>query len=218
MNIDSLTLNTHAIDGLHAFYVEKWGFPLLEKSDERLTIRIGASTLTFVLDVTRQWCYHFAFNILPHHLAQAEIWLQSRTDLITYNDNPIIEQSPLWEATSLYYRDPAGNIGELIARRRLADNGASNFDVTQIQNVSEIGIPSDDVLSLVAQYNALGIPSFGSGSDMFSAVGDDNGLVIVVKWGRIWFPNTGIPADCLPVVVIIDGKNIFDQIDDSNRA
>jgi catechol-2,3-dioxygenase len=209
VNIDSLTLNTHDIDGLYAFYVEKWGFPLLEKSAERLSIRIGASTLTFVRDMTRQWRYHFAFNILPPHMEQAEAWLKSHTDLITYNDNALIEQSPLWEATSLYYRDPAGNIGELIARRRLADNGASHFDVTQIQNICEIGIPSHDVLSLVAEYNALGIPAFGSGGDTFSAVGDDNGLVIVVKWGRIWFPNTGIPADCLPLALIIDGKTFL---------
>ena len=41
----------------------------------------------------------------------------------------------------------------------------------------------------------------GQGSDMFTAVGDEHGLFIVVKQGRIWFPDTGKAAELSPVTV-----------------
>jgi hypothetical protein len=32
----------------------------------------------------------------------------------------------------------------------------------------------------------------------FTAVGDENGLFIVVEGGRIWFPETGIAPENIP--------------------
>lgn len=47
----------------------------------------------------------------------------------------------------------------------------------------------------------------GAGSDTFTALGDEHGLFIIVKRGRIWFPDTGIPAELVPlkVAVSVDG-------------
>jgi hypothetical protein len=47
----------------------------------------------------------------------------------------------------------------------------------------------------------------GAGSDTFTAVGDEHGLFIVVKRGRIWFPDTGTPADLFPVRVMTLADN-----------
>ena len=42
--------------------------------------------------------------------------------------------------------------------------------------------------------DTLGVTVYdGEGGDMFTAVGDELGLFIVVKQGRIWYPETGIP-------------------------
>jgi hypothetical protein len=38
----------------------------------------------------------------------------------------------------------------------------------------------------------------------FAAVGDIQGLFIVVRQGRIWFPNTSVPALPLPVDLLVE--------------
>ena len=45
------------------------------------------------------------------------------------------------------------------------------------------------------------LPYKDESSETFTAVGDAEGLFITVKQGRIWYPNTGIPAQLLPVCV-----------------
>ena len=36
---------------------------------------------------------------------------------------------------------------------------------------------------------------------MFTPVGDEQGLFVVVKRGRMWFPDTGKAAELLPITV-----------------
>lgn len=48
----------------------------------------------------------------------------------------------------------------------------------------------------------MGISPYGGpGSETFTAVGDEHGLFIVVKRGRIWFPDTGKGAGMAPLEV-----------------
>jgi hypothetical protein len=55
--------------------------------------------------------------------------------------------------------------------------------------------------------NELGLAVYdGQGSDTFTAVGDDDGLFIVVKRGRIWYPDTGVPASINPTRIVLDTK------------
>jgi hypothetical protein len=48
----------------------------------------------------------------------------------------------------------------------------------------------------------------GAGSDTFTAVGDEDGLFIVVKRGRIWYPETGVAADVYPVAVTLANTRV----------
>jgi hypothetical protein len=111
--------------------------------------------------------------------------------------------SESWDAHNLYFRDPAGNIVELIARHTLGNADAGPFSGASILGISEIGVAADDVRELVAELiERTGAAEYhGPGSASFSPVGDESGLLIVVARGRIWFPETGVPAEPLPVTV-----------------
>lgn len=212
MNIEKLSLYTHDVASLYHFYVENWKFPVSDATSDQFTILIGTSRLTFIHDTSRQWRYHFAFNIAPNHFEYAHTWLQNHADIIHYAGQTRIKQSAFWDAMSIYYRDSAGNIGELIARHRLAKQDSDDFDVMHIQNVCEIGIPTDDVTNATMQLTNMGLPKFGHGDETFSAMGDDNGLLILVKTGRVWFPDTGVPADCSPVELVVNHQDIHHSL------
>ena len=66
---------------------------------------------------------------------------------------------------------------------------------------------TDDVDGLLESVRArLGAEVYrGSHSAEFAAVGDVHGLLILVKRGRVWFPETGVAADTYPVSVLVSG-------------
>lgn len=104
-----------------------------------------------------------------------------------------------WNAHSLYFKDAAGNILEFIARHDL-QNASDQFEILSI---SEIGLATQDVLAQVKTFQEKTglLPYKDECSETFTAVGDADGLFITVKQGRIWYPNTGVPAQLLPVRV-----------------
>ena len=97
----------------------------------------------------------------------------------------------------MYFKDPAGNVLEFIARDQAGTASASEFFRPEnILRVSEIGIAADDVPALVSDIaRETGLPVYGNASPNFTAVGDLGGLLIVVERDHIWLPNSGVPAD-----------------------
>ena len=90
----------------------------------------------------------------------------------------------------MYFKDPDGNILELIARHGLANATDHQFGEQDFLAVSEIGLAVDDVAKTVGELTrSLGVPIYdGAGSDAFSAIGDEYGLFIVDANGRIGIP------------------------------
>jgi catechol-2,3-dioxygenase len=103
----------------------------------------------------------------------------------------------------MYFYDPEGNIVELIARHRLANRVSKPFDTQSVLDISEIGFPTDDVKQTVQTLcDRLSARVYdGADSDEFTAVGDEDGMFIVVKQGRLWLPDTGKMARSLPLTV-----------------
>jgi hypothetical protein len=120
------------------------------------------------------------------------------------NQQPLIN-FPDWNAQSVYFKDADGNILEFIARYNLSDKKYSRpFVVSDIFSLSEAGVPVDDTAAFVStlkqQTDAAVWKVYGSD---FVPVGDEEGLLIVVKQPRDWFP-TKISATQLPMELIID--------------
>ena len=92
---------------------------------------------------------------------------------------------------------------EFIARHNLKNTATGEFNSSQILNVSEIGLPSEDVIALADQLcTGLGLSVFKQEpNESFTPVGDENGLFILPVKDRIWMPDSGVPAKLLPVKV-----------------
>jgi catechol-2,3-dioxygenase len=104
-----------------------------------------------------------------------------------------------WDADACYFEDPDGNVLELIARKGIE----RPFAVGDITGVCELGLPVSDPLTAVAMLeDELGLDVFDGDRDAFTAVGDPEGLFIVVRPGRDWLPTQIAAAECPATVTI----------------
>jgi len=127
--------------------------------------------------------HHFAF-----HTAALEPWRQ-RLDVTEEHD------FSGWDgARAVYFRDPEDNIVELLARP----------DPRPELAVAEVGLPVEDVPATVEALAGLGIEPYRDWDETFAPLGTVDGLLIVVRTGRGWFPYD-IPAGAGSIEVTVEG-------------
>jgi hypothetical protein len=207
MRITRLELQTNDLKEQALFYGETLGLDTRIIAGTQVLVRAGATDLVFIEAEDDLHCqYHFAFNIPENQIETAKQWLAIRAKLLVNEDGETTIYSKTWDSHSLYFKDPAGNILELIARHGL-QNASEQFEILSI---SEIGLATEDVMALVEDLKRkTGMVLYkNEDSDTFTAVGDSEGLFIVVKQGRIWYPNTGVPAQFLPIRVYLKMDNL----------
>ncbi len=192
------------------FYIKVFGLKLVEKSGQSFTLQAGSTRLTFTSAKDRKAPkHHFAFNIPPNLFEEAKTWLAQRTALVRGKEGQVEFDFSNWNALGMYFIDPDGNIGELIARDMLPPAQAAMFSADNILSVSEIGIPVPDVPGTVALLRqAAGLLPYRGETETFAAVGDENGLLIVVQQGREWYPKTGITAEVSPMEIGIESGHM----------
>jgi len=205
MRIFELRLATNCLPNIRDFYVNLLEFPMSDETPDSLTLNAGQSRLVFEKGDSAQ--YHIAFNIPENQFAEAKRWTGQRVPLMKLPDGFDEIHWKAWKAHALYFFDPAGNIMEFIARHNLPNATNEPFSAKSICQVSEIGLPVASVRETVNTLQTeLGIGVFDAGDgEHFTALGDDNGLLIVVKQGRAWFPTSDMPADFYPLALIING-------------
>jgi hypothetical protein len=128
----------------------------------------------------------------PHHVAfhtaALEPWRQ-RLDVSEEHD------FSAWDgARSVYFRDPEENVAELITRPEQRPELA----------IAEVGLPVEDVAGAVRALAELGIEPYRDWDETFAPLGDADGLLIVVRTGRDWFPYD-IPAGAAAIEVRVEG-------------
>jgi len=204
MYIDSLTLQAPDLPALHAFYGDRLGLPVTAYSTTELRLHIGASELIFT---PGEGTYHFAFNIPENQFHPAYDWLTARVPPIADKSGQRAFHFADWQADSVYFFDPCGNIGELIARHTLSNASDAPFSARSLENISEIGIAVEDVPAYAASLREqIGVAPYRPGSSEFMPVGDEHGLCILVKPGRIWYPDSGKAAVSAPIRIVIRGQ------------
>ena len=208
MNMLELELQTnHPLKELAHFYTNLLSQLPITQTEQHLIFQIGASKLTFkFLESGQPSRYHFAINIPRNQFEAAKEWLSKHVSLISDKNGEHVFRSESWNADMMYFYDPADNILELVARHTLNNDSDVPFSAKSLLNISEIGIAAKDVPAQVADIQTqIDIePYLWSGSEEFAPVGNEEGLFIVVKQGRIWFPDTAIPAECLPVTAVVE--------------
>jgi catechol-2,3-dioxygenase len=184
-------LTTSPIRELKDFYGKVLGLPVSATGDQSLTVQAGKSSITFTKTdehKTRPF-YHFAFNIPENKIEKAFAWQRSRTPIIHPNPSgpkDAVVNFQHWNAHSIFFLDPAGNLLEYIARHDLQNAVEGEFSVTDILYASEIGFIVDDVEQTgSAIKNSLHLNSYRP-SENFMPIGDEYGLLLMIQKGKVW--------------------------------
>jgi hypothetical protein len=171
-----------------------------------MVIKIGDSELIFIEMKGSDPIYHFAINIPSNKIEEARAWLSRKLKLIWIEEykNDIAEFAT-WRARSVYFFDPAGNILELIARFDLKNEASQMFSSKQFLSISEVGLvfEKDEFEQRTnALLNHYPLTYFNKQAPLpqFRAIGDDEGLFVVVPSHRNWYP-TDSPSQIFPIKV-----------------
>lgn len=200
MNIVELTLDASDLGPLYEFYAGDLGLPVVRRSPDLLALAAGTTRLQFRRADGKPF-YHFAFNVHPVRFERARAKLAAITQLVHDADGEEVYEFRSWNARACYFYDPLGNVVEIIGRRDLANApvppGAAWL------SIGEVGLVTDDVPALTRRAGQeLGLPVYrDSAGEAFAAVGDAEGLLILVQRGRTWFPDTGKAAVSAPVEI-----------------
>ncbi|SIT93508.1 VOC family protein [Pontibacter indicus] len=204
MKITALELQTDQPEALKTFYTQVLGLPLLSEDGASFSMQAGYSTLTFrAVEAPPRGGYHLAFHIPGDGVSDAATWLQNRVAFLHAPGatSPVVKHES-WQAKALYFYDPAFNLLEVIAHR---SSPASRlpFGPEQLIGIAEVGLPVKDVAGFAQELRTkFGLPRWKSATALFEAVGDAEGLFIVVQEQRPWFP-TQNPAQAMPLRVVV---------------
>jgi hypothetical protein len=178
---------------MEAFYRDRLELQS-HRAPGRLTIVAGDTRITFIEDPrAAKPFYHFAFNIPENKIVAAREWQLARSPLLPIPDRnrardlpPDIVDYSHWNAHSVFFLDPGGNVVEYIARHDLKNAASGAFTSRDILAVTEIALVVDDVAATTARLRpALAIEHYRGSSADFAALGDEEGLVLVMRRGRI---------------------------------
>ncbi|MFA9188570.1 VOC family protein [Flavobacterium magnesitis] len=214
MKLEHLQLQTNNLKNTARFYQEILGLSIVENNSESISIQVGNSILKFIENNNFNSIYHFAFNIPNNKLEEAITWLKNKIDLLVIEDKNVIARFENWNANAVYFYDNNGNLLEFIARHDLDNNQLAPFNSKSILNISEIGIVNETPLELANQLiekHGLDFFAKNPNSELFSAVGNDEGLLIIVKPNRNWYP-TQIPAASNKITVKIENNGTLIEL------
>lgn len=213
MKIKNLRLQTKEVQKLAGFYQDILELPVRSSTDG-FAATVGSTVVRFEPSAGQEPFYHFAINIPCNKMEEARDWLSKKVELLWIEDyKNVVADFVNWNARSVYFFDAAGNIVELIARFGLENEAEEKFSARQFLSVSEIGLvfPQQEIENktseLLQQYSLSFFdkqPPFPN----FKAVGDDEGLFIIVTDHRHWYP-TSKPSAVFPVELTFEqkGKN-----------
>ena len=200
LHLDLIT--TTSLIELEKFYTDLIGLSLVSEKTDRFTIRGGETTISFVQADEKETApfYHFAFNIPENKILQAREWQLKRTPLSATPAHMVDEGYPNdirhfrnWNAHSVFFWDPAGNLVEYIARHDLKNSSDGEFSSKDLLCASEIAFIVDNTETVADEIkSSFDLTQYKGGDANFRAIGDENGLLLIIKKGRVWESHTSI--------------------------
>ncbi len=193
--------------------------PVIQSSKNRIIISAGKSKLIFdEVNNGENPFYHFAFNIPSNKFDEALQWMQNKVELLWLKDyKSYVADFVDWHAKSFYFKDPAGNILEMIARFDLNDTSETSFSSKHIRNISEIGIVFpltnfDEHVNSVMKNFSINYFDKQPSLAHFRAVGNDEGLFVIVPDNRIWFATKNEMSEIFPMQIAFKENNKLHEL------
>lgn len=212
LQILHVKLWTSSIDSLRSFYTYTLELPVQKDSKDEFTVKAGRCSLTFVNQVKADHVeenpfYHFAFDVPSTSIDKSIEWLKSKGIALNVLPNQQYKiYSNHWNATSIYFYDPAGNIVEFIARHDLNYSAANSFSSKDFIHISEIGLVVHDVPKIMDLLKEnLNIETYKDYNERFAPVGDESGLFILSAYNRVWL-GSNKPAKMFQTEITIEGS------------
>lgn len=216
MRIHSLQLPVSNVARVGSYFAEVLQLPVRDDA-----VRIGWTTLQLrPAGDDPVGGVHLAFNVPADRFEAATAWLLARTPLQrTAEGETLFTFGGRWESESIYFDGPDGLILELIGRRRLPASGrVGQFHGSELTCVSEVGLPTADVAASSACAQAtFGLDPLSPPVPHFAALGDDEGVLIVVDATRRWFPEQRVLPNARGIAVTL-GNVTAGQLGDPARG
>lgn len=213
MKIEQIELFIANFEHTITFYQNQLEWKLLDRNEEIARFQVGESVIVLHQDEESGHYYHFALNIPPNLFQSAKRWVHQRIALST-EDGDDEANFTEFKADAFYFEDPAGNIIEYIARYTTIPNAMEQeFSPQHVLGVSEIGVSSHEVKTVVEKIINMGIPTRNNEqvyeSQFLNFMGEaaDGNYIIVGPVGRRWIfsEKLGVAA---PVIIHTD-RGIF---------
>lgn len=189
MEIKELIIYSKDIQSQIEFYKNTMNLRILQQDIKKVSFRLKNSILTFIENKAFT-PYHFAFTIPTDKIVESLDWLKERVSIIEDKQQEIVD-FPAWNAESIYFYDAEKNIVEFIMRKNLDNSTKGPFTSDDILEISEIGLATADFEEKFDYLTSFaGIEKFSGGKDVFSAIGSERGLIILIdKNKKDWIPN-----------------------------
>ncbi|MBF4608541.1 hypothetical protein [Curtobacterium sp. VKM Ac-1393] len=208
MDIRQVQLATRSLDDTARFW-ERLGCPV-DRADESVEVHVGLTRLVFRDLPEMTGALHLAITIPTGTFDDAVAWIAGvATVLVDADGRDEFDGPPNWNSRSVYFEGPDRQLLELIERRDLAASTSAapapapaRAGAVPLVSVSEVGIAVPDVLGAVETLRHAGLEAYANPPvEGFAAVGDVDGLVILVSPDRRWFPTGDRLPSTAPVVV-----------------
>jgi len=209
MKVKKLNLQTAYLKTLQEFYSSVLELPIDQPDEKKIDIKIGHGDLIFTETTTGEPFYHYAINIPANKIEEAKAWLSNKVKLLWMEDyKNDIADFVNWHAKSVYFYDPAGNIVELIARFDLQNSVNQTFSSSQFLSLNEVGLVFTDEnfeKEITTLEHSYSLSNFDKQPPLpkFRAMGDDEGLFVIVPENRNWYP-TAKPSGIFPLTAEFD--------------
>src|SRR5690625_1718258 len=183
---NSVLLYTNQLKELRRFYMNILELNITDETEEAFSIDIGTSKLTFKQS-DKPCFYHYAINIPGNQFSMLKHRIKERIPLNRERGIDEVYFSS-FDADSMYFEDPAGNIIELIGRRKRDLFGNPTF-AESFFNISEVGIVSAHLDDLSEEFQDIGLPLRGTeiSYDSVNFFGREESFIVLVPPERKWY-------------------------------
>lgn len=199
MKIKHITLQTNKLVDMKNFYTKQLQMDLINETDDSFTLNIGASTLTYNLNDDHSF-YHIAFCLNDAIYDDfIEKLSENHSKLQDKNGNAEFS-SQIWQRKQIYFHDPQGNVIEFMPSIEERTGTESLWS-----HIQEIGMPVQNVQLFRSQLHPIN-SVFNSESNTFSFFGDKEGVLVITKVSRPWFP-TVRKSEVHPIAVVVEAES-----------